>query len=256
MEVWVDFREAALLAHLRNVLKDINDTETTLLSKNLELGDIQIVGPNGPILFERKTYADLASSIVDGRYSEQKARILSVFPPHLCTYIIECDGWQIGDTRGGGGASVTSVEGAIIHTMFRDKMHVVQVRDTLGTAMYIKTVLAKYKANPKYFVPGTVGTVDTVGGTPGSASEYIATLKHKSRKIDNIDKHTCYLLQLCQIPGISHKVAGQIALAFPTWTALLGALNTCADDKERITLLKKVDMVADKKAKTILEYVL
>jgi hypothetical protein len=135
--------------------------------------------------------------------------------------------------------------------MYRDKMHVVCTNDVRGTALYIKSLCVKCRANPHYFCSDAAASATATEG-----GGYVATLKHKSKKIENIDKKTCYILQLCQIPGVSHKVAAAIAGVFPSWKAFMDALHACADDKARITLLKTVDMVADKKAKAILEYIL
>jgi len=43
------------------------------------------------LLFERKSFSDLLSSIKDGRYEEQSYRLLNSgeFPPHSIFYLIE-----------------------------------------------------------------------------------------------------------------------------------------------------------------------
>ncbi len=49
----------------------------------LDVGDIQFVDKVSKIPFiiiERKTYADLEASIKDGRYKEQKERMLKAYP--------------------------------------------------------------------------------------------------------------------------------------------------------------------------------
>ena len=260
-EFLIDFRETKLHAKLSQILP-IQPT-----SANLDIGDVQIVyksahaqeddlseevadtrQPPPPqsftLLFERKTTADLVASIKDHRYSEQKSRILSSsIAPHLCTYIIE--GHTMGSTHTiPGGISAAVFESALIHTMYRDKIHVITTSSVDGTASYLHSVLLKCMANPQYFTQQY----------DACDSPYVATLKHKLRKIENIDKQTCYIMQLSQIPGISYKIAKEIAEVYPTMHSLTSGLHACVTEKEKVTLLTKIKMIAEKKAKTIVEY--
>jgi len=251
VRIVIDYREAALISALTALCSD-NTVDLAIETKNLELGDVHIIGRRGSIgesgesgnneftlLFERKAGNDLAASIKDGRYAEQKARILGALPPHACTYILE----GLTGAGTGGGMSQSTLDGAIIHTMYRDRMHVVHTEDVAETATFIKTVALKCVAHPQYF------------SAVNCNSDYVSTLKPKTKKKDNIDKATCYLLQLCQIPGISHTIAKEIAEAYPTYFGLVSAINACADAKAQVTLLKRIKMIADKKAKTIVEFI-
>ena len=78
----IDYREKALAAIL--------STHLTIESENLQMGDIQIRNNEKiELIFERKTVSDLNSSIRDGRYHEQKQRLLSNMDRHRIVYIIE-----------------------------------------------------------------------------------------------------------------------------------------------------------------------
>ena len=59
----------------------------------LPIGDVLIQTNEGKdvLIIERKTFADLLSSIKDGRYEEQSYRLLnsSGFPPHSVFYLLE-----------------------------------------------------------------------------------------------------------------------------------------------------------------------
>jgi ERCC4-type nuclease len=66
MEIEIDCREAKLIAALQVY-------PITIVSKALDVGDICIKHNNSiAVVIERKTTNDLASSIVDGRYKDQK----------------------------------------------------------------------------------------------------------------------------------------------------------------------------------------
>src|ERR1051325_1842011 len=58
--------------------------------KNLDIGDIHIIDEHEILIavFERKTINDLMNSLSDGRYHEQKARLLSQENPSLRNYYI------------------------------------------------------------------------------------------------------------------------------------------------------------------------
>ena len=65
----IDFRETKLIEHFNK----FNFVEI----KTLDLGDLIFFYDDKPILIvERKTINDLSSSIIDGRYREQKARLV------------------------------------------------------------------------------------------------------------------------------------------------------------------------------------
>jgi len=278
-QVLVDYRETKLIEELNAILS------VPITSANLEIGDIQIVGENIKLLFERKTVADLTASIKDHRYSEQKARILSTFPPHMCTYIIE--GIKFGEplphtytTRPSQYIAKSTLDSAMIHTMYRDRMHVVTTSNVKCTAVFLKNVLDKCIANPHHFrviVPcqqqlqNIEDTNETSQQNPdqptqtqpqtqptqqSTSHDYVATLKHKTKKIDNIDKETCYIMQLSQIPGISYKIAKEIAAIYPSYKQLLSTLSSCETDKEKLSLLTGINMIAAKKAQKILEYIM
>lgn len=238
LKIYIDYREIKLINELNVIVPEVCET------KNLELGDILIVSTGKYIftlLFERKAGSDLESSIKDHRYSEQKKRILSIYPAHKCTYIIEgipCIGENPNYT----------LNSAMVHTMYRDNMHIVNTANVRKTAEFIKTVYDRCIAHPEYFC-------ERDENDAGKQSNYIENVKIKSRKIENIDVNTCYLLQLCQIPGISHIIAQQIACVYPNMGCLVDALRSCETNTEKIKLLGKINMIATKKATKIVEYI-
>lgn len=250
MEIHIDYREYRLI-------ESFQKNNTPIKIKNLYLGDIQIVNQSSispdqlpgsdqslsldkpssiNLLFERKTWTDLASSIKDSRYHEQKVRILSEYEPHNCTYIIEGpEPTLIGD----------NVLSAVVHTRYRDRIHVVYTADIAGTAEYIQSVFKRVVANPDYFT-------QSLNQQQQEPPNYLSTIKIKKK--DNITPESCYLLQLSQIPGVSIKIATEIAKVYPNYYILLKTLKDLPTDQDRIKLLKQIKMIAVKKAQVIIEY--
>lgn len=86
MPIWIDYREKLLL-RLAPTLK-----EGTPPVGDIWIGDMS--GTNllaGGVILERKTGADLEASIMDGRYSEQRGRLLAYALEHKVAvgYVIE-----------------------------------------------------------------------------------------------------------------------------------------------------------------------
>jgi ERCC4-type nuclease len=240
VRVLVDTRERKLY----ELLIDMMPSNIPLEQDTLAVGDIQVVIQHEPkpivLIFERKTEKDLAASIKDGRYREQKLRMLHTTNTHHCTYIIENPlHW---DSRV---CPSSSYVGAIMNTMYRDGMHVVIVPGLQSTAEWICKVAEKCVEHPHKFV-----------ATSSADQDYLSMCRVKTKRQDNIDVRTCFQLQLCQIPGISQKLATSISDIYPSWRALLDALQACGSCVEdRVRLLSKIPLIGDKKARTFLEYI-
>ena len=87
----VDTREATLYDDIIDRDLDTYKEKIKIIKDTLCIGDIHIKFNEDIYIFERKTIKDLISSIHDGRYREQKARMLSTYNQRYLTYIIEDD---------------------------------------------------------------------------------------------------------------------------------------------------------------------
>ena len=225
MEINIDYRETTLY----DIIYKKNIDNYHLNVKNLEIGDIEICYNDIKLIFERKTISDLFSSIKDGRYKEQKLRMVSTYDINRCTYIIE-KSRPMSDTDN------YIIDSAIIHSMFRDKIRFICVNSINDTVDWILKIATRLLKNPQNFNEQSENSV-----------KYIECTKIKSKKIDNIDKNTCYLLQLSQIPGISKVIAEEIVKTFPTMKDFYNSDVT-------IDKLKSIASIGDKKAKMIYDY--
>jgi ERCC4-type nuclease len=237
-EIRVDYRESALIKHLQDITTDADLIKLT--ECNHEIADIHIVGQNVHLVFERKTMSDLAASLKDGRYKEQKHRMLSQFAPKHLTYIIEGATPTSMDDKHG--ISKTVYDGMCIYTMYRDGIHVVHVPSTADTAKFLWNVATKVQHNPAKFDSNAEEAVD-----------YVSSRKAKSRRIDNMTVETCYIMQLCQVPGVSIKLAKGIQEKYATLRALITAL---AGSNDPCKELSSIPLIGTKKARTIVEYLL
>jgi len=214
----------------------------------LELGDIKIVlhvqdRIVRELVFERKTLADLVSSICDGRYREQKARLLSNVASNNISYIVEGDSICQSIRRG-----AKSVSSAYFNMIFRDDIHLFFTRDVAETGLLLLSICTKMTEKPANYAAGS----GAGGGQP--AKDYTSCLKLKSKKNHNITPDNCMVLQLAQIPSISNVIATNISAVFPTMLSLVDAMRGCSSPQEKHKMLSAINKVGKAKAAKILEY--
>lgn len=232
MSVTFDNRE-------RDAIKIACDRALKFTTESLEMGDILIRTDTDTLIFERKTVADLSASIKDGRFREQKQRLLSHFPTHRITYIIEGVYKSIMRTTPLHGLEASTYISSVLSLMYRDGCHVMMVPSTEDTVTYIYEIAERMIAHP-----------DKIKYAPKVNEEtYASSLVVKSKKGDNITPELCFQMQLSQIPGISMKLAKEISTVYPTFSILLQSVQ-----EKKAKALTDIAGIGSKKAQTIIEY--
>ena len=233
IEIIIDSRETLLFNSIITRDLDKYKDQIKISKEQLELGDIIIKFNDNIFIYERKTVKDLLSSLKDGRYNEQKLRLLSNHTN--ISYIIEGD--DIISSKNGHNQNVLS--SIYLHSIYRDKINIFFTKTTDETITFILILATKIIDSPNNF------------NNSIKEQSYIDNIKIKSKKIDNIDKDTCYLLQLSQIPNISKEIAKKIKEKYPNIRTLLKALD---DTDNKLGLLLEINKIGEFKAKKILEY--
>ena len=201
--------------------------------KQLDVGDIEIHTNDDAVLLaiERKTFADLASSLSDGRFSEQRHRLSE--NRAFVAYVVE----------GTESFSVLSpgVRGAVISLSLYHKIPVFRTSDVDDTAVWVQTTFDSMCRERR-----------ESGGYAGAACRASC-----AKKKDNVDPTQCYLQQLSQIPGVSYGMAKRIAgtEGFETMRKLIATLEAFATDKERKAALQSIEKIGPKLADRVIEYV-
>jgi len=242
INILLDSRELALISSIKERDLDRYAEHISIEVQTLDIGDIHICFDSSIWVIERKTVSDLLASIKDGRYKEQKSRLLA--SGHDITYLIE--GGDVVSSRHERHQHILS--GVYMHSMYRDKIHLAFTRNISETATYILTLATKMIDNPQYFTRD----YDTI--MQHQPTEYVTCLKMKSKKIDNITPENCYIMQLSQIPSISAIIARNIQNIYPTMKDLINALNEAENNDERLNMLCQVEKIGQEKAKKILQY--
>lgn len=235
----IDTREISLIENINERDLDIYKDNIKIETKQLELGDIQLIFNDRLLVFERKTINDLISSVKDGRYKEQKSRLLSNINNTDITYIIEGDDILCNKNE----RHQKILSSIFLRSLYRDNIKIIFTKNIIETVTFLLTLSCKIIDNPLKFNKEDINDI-----------EYINTIKIKSKKIDNITPNNCYIMQLSQIPSISSIIAKNISKIYPTMRDLLNMLNTIENNNERIIILCKIDKIGKEKAKKILEY--
>lgn len=232
-QIVFDVREDGLIKAIENFSS--NDT-IKWTKQALPVGDIIFnYGDTALILIERKTLADLHSSIQDGRYKEQKLRITDSKIPQKY-YLVEGSL----KTYKGIPADIDRLYSAITHTTIRDRIPVLRTEDLTDT---VKTLIKIYNTLLLHG-PVVVANSPIIMGTAITSSEYVETLR-PNRK-DNLTPDVCYLSQLKQIPGVSHIIATRIKDTYPNLRSLLTTYQSC-DDKAGKALLRELVLPTGRK---------
>ena len=226
--IFVDTRECKL----RELLEKNRETFET---KALELGDILIEHPKRQILIERKTIADFHASITDGRYKNQKLRLLEwrnkideqIDARKNIIYLFE---EKQGDNKD------RAYWGALVNMIFRDNIGVIQCDGMVRTAQIITDI--KKKLDEDKFD-------ELESGSRNISLEGYAKGKY------NTPKH-CYLGQLSLIPGLSPAIAEKIAEKYPNMRALLDEMDVKELGNIRISEKRRL---GDKLAEKIRTYI-
>jgi crossover junction endonuclease MUS81 len=252
--IFVDTRENALYDDIIDRDLDIYKDKISIVKETICIGDIHIKFNENLYIFERKTIRDLISSIHDGRYREQKARMLSTYNQKYLSYIIEEDDIISSKVYS---KNKSTIQGAYINTLFRDNIRILFTKNISETVTLILSIAIKMIDNPKKFISSSnnanteISTASSMSQSFTDTSSYTDFIKLKKKKIDNIDVNTCYIMQLSQIPHISNVIAKNISKIYPNMIELITKLNDCEDKNKELC---KIDGVGKEKASIIIKY--
>ena len=217
-----DSRELKLKEYLESTDK------IQIIQEYLDLGDIIFRNDSKDILIiERKTMGDLYSSIQDGRYKEQKIRLMNHYSNHQIVYIIE------------GTISCSSkffkkakpiTDGALLNMTFRDKLNVIRTKDVSDTASILYKIGNKIIKNPEFFKNDSE--------TP--KMNYLDTIK--ICKKDNMTPKLCNIVQLSQIPGVSKQMAEIIIEKYDSLSNLIMEYTKLNNLEDKQKLLKNIEL--------------
>lgn len=198
-KILIDYREHKILDIL---------TEQIYCKQNLDVGDIIFMdGENILLIIERKTLSDLNKSIIDGRYKEQKNRLLTNYPVNKLLYLIEGD-----ISKNDKFINQKSIMGSLFSTMLNDNINIWITKDLNDTILFIKDLENRF-INDK-----------TPFNKKSSNSQLVVCKKKINTSLE------CLQQQLCQVPGISIKKSEAICKKWLNMKQLIMDLNSSNDN--------------------------
>lgn len=253
--ITVDTRERSLFAELART--EVADADLRVAA--LDVGDVTISvsyddeeeSRKKTIIIERKTLSDLCASIKDGRYREQKARMLGVIRSSSTktrlTYVIEGTasfGNGLRDAAQSSGLGASALQTCVVKTLYRDGIDVVFTRDVADTAEFVRAAARVWSS---------CSSSDAASAPCCSEALLRQQAASKPRRADNLDPRTCYLAQLCQVPGISCTIANTIAERWPGMQDLFSQLSPLSE-AERVSMLAACPRLGPKSARRIVSF--
>ena len=219
MELIIDNRENQLIKYLK-------ESNIKFKTENLDLGDIQYKSDDNLVyIIERKTVNDLGASIKDGRYKEQKIRLLSNNKNNIY-YIIE------GNINYCETLSTKAILGSIINMIFRDNIKIIYSKDIKQTLDIIIQIKNKSESNKFQ------------NNQNSEKNDYISCIK--INKKENLDKKTCNIIQLATIPGVSKNISTIILEKYNNLNNLITEFNQHGE-----LLLKDIELGKKKLGKVL-----
>ena len=230
---WIDTRE-------HDLIRILQADETTV--KQLPVADIWIgitesqTLSEGGLLIERKSIKDLEASILDGRYREQKGRLLAACQEHKAQpmYIIE------GSLSSATGRLTKKALMKVIHRLiFHYQIAVMQTASVQETAELIQALWEQWKEDPT----SLQRTTEIVKVTDGI---------HIQKKTNSAHPTQFAICCLAQCPGISVKAAEQLVSTFGT---LQGVLQASQEQVEQVRVgTRKIGPVVSKRLYELLHH--
>ena len=221
MSVILDNRERELMRIFRD--------EPSYSVKQLDIGDVHFCCPGsgadaetktvvacgeptsqaGPfrtvVIAERKAVADLEASLTDGRYREQRTRLLATCAEKGAAplYIIEGP-----LDRLGGRKTIEELWVILNRLQMRYRVAVALTDSVEQTADYIRNLAAQVAADPRCFDATTIDT---------SYSSYVKTSKRATKE----DPRNFMTAVLTQCPGVSAAVAEALVEHYKSLPAVM-----------------------------------
>jgi ERCC4-type nuclease len=235
---------------LKNKLDKLKNETSTINIATLPIGDYQFNWNDSPILvIERKTIADYAASIKDGRHREQKGRLLASFQKSKIMYLIEGDLTQNNSSYRYNNVSKDTIISAMFNTILRDQLQVFHTSNTDETIEVMTTLFSKIQKQGISFIEEQKDNyndnlVDTAKITKGG----------------NMTPELSFRMMLNCIPSVSNKVSNRILKYHKSMTDFIQHIKTIETRENRIKYIcnlkseEKENRVSSKTCENILTY--
>jgi ERCC4-type nuclease len=230
---WLDTREGELI----RLLQAPPDIVKQLPVADIWIGITELNSiSEGGLLIERKSIRDLEASILDGRYREQRGRLLASCHENKTQpmYIVEGS-----FSSGTGRLTKKALMKFINRLIFHYNIAVMQTASINETAELIQTLAEQWKEDPS----SLQRTTELVKVTDGI---------HVQKKANAMDPRQFAICCIAQCPGISVKAAEQLVITFGS---LPGVIQATKEEIEKVKVgARKIGPVVSKRLYELLHH--
>jgi ERCC4-type nuclease len=225
MKLLIDVREPKKIIEHLGILNA--DKKYEIEVKQLEIGDYIIYDEKNDItlvIIERKSLADLESSIKDGRYKEQSFRLAgNELPNHNIYYLIE---GNIATYKKK--VFISTLYSSLISMSYFKGFSILNSLNENGTAEIINNFVKKLlkENNNECYYKNNTGITEQ-NDTTSTQENYINVVK--TEKKSNITRENIHMIMLMQVPDVSVKSATAVINKFITIKDLVLALESDED---------------------------
>ena len=248
----IDYREKELISICSKLVEGEANPRfkgQEIVVENLDIGDaILSLSGQERIIVERKTIADLASSIKDGRYEEQSFRLNGYpIPNHNIIYIVEgnINDWKYKSI------DKPTIYSAIVSLVYYKGFSVLRTVNVEETAYLLCHTIYKLQRGEKEGkIPFYLFSIKEPNEEKEEEMEkgYVSFTK----KSANITPNNIGSLMLCQIPGIHSTTAEAIMSKFNNLENLILQLRENPDCLQELSYVTNKGQTR-KISKTVLE---
>ena len=264
----IDNREGKLIELIKS--KSTDTLKIPYELKSLQIGDIVISSPTHPdktLIIERKCMTDMIASIKDGRYKEQKVRLLAEASNNQNTKICYLIEGNMQDLRFPNEKTV--FYGSIVSSIFRDEIPLIRtgnLNETLDIIIRIHERMSKditdffkpiinLSTNVDNIINQDIiqqsdiseNVINNIITNTDTNNTYLNSIK-KCKK-DNLTPQIWNQLSLTNIPGVSTNISQKITEVYPSIRKLFVAYDNCNDNEERIKLISEIILTDNGKTK-------
>lgn len=251
----VDVGEAKGAGHRTELLRQLQRLHVTHTVRRLHVGDFvwvaQETRPRDPArpgelvldhIVERKRLDDLCSSIIDGRFREQKFRLKRCGLGHL-VYLVE----EHGSAHNLSLPESTLLQ-AVTNTQVIDGFFVKRTADIKESAAYLAlltrglerlyqgyTLRSRPWETPAQPDPGAGPSPNPLCSLLTFSDFNAGAMKNKAQSVREV-----FARQLMQVRGVSGEKAAAVVDRYSTPASLLAAYDACATPKEQEMLLSTI----------------
>ena len=231
----------------REVFRDRLSTSVRRLDANasvsievLPVGDFLFEWDGQPILaIERKTLADYAQSIRDGRHREQKRRLFETYGRQRVLFIIEGDLTESGYSSRFSKVSVDTLVSSMVNTILRDQMHVFHTASDHETIEFLTLVYKKLAKGIEFISEPSICNRDPASADAQPLTEYQYD-PSKTVKSSQLTPKRVFQLMLNTIQGVSDKVSERIVSKHTSMTDLISHLQSFDTYNETVAYIETI----------------